>query len=262
MRASELAVAGPAGTLDACLLEPAVARWRAVVAHPHPLYGGTMDNAVVRLTTARLAAAGAVVLAFDFRGVRRSEGTHDGGRGERLDLLAAERELERRHPGLPHWLAGYSFGAATCVGRLGACSLRTAPVAGLGEAADEPDAPRSGSPHALLDSVPEPGPPVDALLLLAPPLAHHELADADGATMPVALITGERDPLTPEAALRRFCGRLSSLRTHQRLAGAGHDLGTADAPVPPALSAALDRAIAELAAARRPAPYSELPEPT
>jgi uncharacterized protein len=217
--ATELTLAGPAGRLSARLLEPVAPRWRAVVAHPHPLYGGTMDNAVVRLAVERLAAAGAAALAFDFRGVRDSEGAHDGGRGERLDLLAAERELERRHPGLPHWLAGYSFGATTCVGRL------------------EPDL--AGAP------------PVDALLLLAPPLANHPLAAAGHATAPVALITGELDPLTPEMELRRFRDRLRDLRSHRSLPGAGHDLGTAGPPGAAALVAALDRAIADLAAASR-----------
>jgi alpha/beta superfamily hydrolase len=212
----ELSLSGPVGSLAARLVTPAEPTRRAVVAHPHPLYGGTMDNAVVRWTVERLAAAGAAVLAFDFRGVRRSDGVHDGGDGERHDLVAAERELERRHPGLPHWIAGYSFGASTCLGRLA-----------LGGEADAAT------------------PVVDALLLLAPPLSAHAL-DPRLATVPTAVVTGERDGLTPAPELERFVAALADLRYRASLPDAAHDLGTAGPPGPGALGSALDDAIERL----------------
>ena len=77
---------GPVGRLGAELHRAPGEPWfRAVVAHPHPLYGGTMDNGVVRLTVRALVAAGGEALRFNFRGVGGSDGEHDEGRGERLD---------------------------------------------------------------------------------------------------------------------------------------------------------------------------------
>jgi pimeloyl-ACP methyl ester carboxylesterase len=84
------------------------------------------------------------------------------------------------------------------------------------------------------------------MLLLAPPLAHNELARVADATMPCALISGARDPLTPDQEIERFVARLVPLRSHRVVADAGHDLGTAGPPGPHALSVAIDRAVATL----------------
>lgn len=88
----------------------------AAVAHPHPLYGGDRHNPVVTTVARALCAAGVAVVTFDFRGVGRSEGTHDEGRAERLDLLAA---LAAATDGLPDEVplvaAGYSFGAVVAL---------------------------------------------------------------------------------------------------------------------------------------------------
>src|SRR4051794_24263321 len=93
---------GPAGTLEAILKVPGSApRLAAVVAHPHPLYGGTMHNKVVYATARRLESHGAAVLRFNFRGVGASAGAYDQGRGERQDMLAALSAMRRRFPGLP-----------------------------------------------------------------------------------------------------------------------------------------------------------------
>jgi alpha/beta superfamily hydrolase len=102
---------GPAGRLEAVLKMPAgPVRAAAVVAHPHPLYGGTMHDKVVYATARRLEARGAAVLRFNFRGVGASMGRHDQGRGERQDVTAALAEVRRRLPGVPLLAAGYSFG--------------------------------------------------------------------------------------------------------------------------------------------------------
>lgn len=82
-----------------------------VVCHPHPLHGGSMYNNVVDALFEGLPAHGAAVLRFNFRGTSGSEGRHDHGGAERLDVLAAVGELAERHPGRPILLAGYSFGA-------------------------------------------------------------------------------------------------------------------------------------------------------
>lgn len=87
------------------------ARASAVVCHPHPRLGGSMRANVVEALFRGLPPEQVSVLRFNFRGTDRSEGEHDNGRAERLDVLAAIEEAERRLPGSPLLLAGYSFGA-------------------------------------------------------------------------------------------------------------------------------------------------------
>ena len=107
--------AGPAGALEGCLHLPAdyPPSAGAVVCHPHPLMGGDMDNNVVMGVCREMVGQGMAVLRFNFRGVGASSGTHDQGRGEVEDALAAlaflagRAELDGRAVGL----AGYSFGA-------------------------------------------------------------------------------------------------------------------------------------------------------
>ncbi len=107
----QLDIAGPAGRLEAIYRAPPAPRFAAAVAHPHPLHGGTLHNhATYRLGRAVLDAGGAVV-RFNFRGVGRSAGTHDHGRGEREDMKAALRFIAERHPGLPLLACGFSFGS-------------------------------------------------------------------------------------------------------------------------------------------------------
>lgn len=94
------------------MLHEGSGRWAAAVLHPHPLYGGDMDNHVVLALRATLAEAGATTLRFNFRGVGRSEGVHDNGRGECDDARAAIRSLRGIRPNCGILLAGYSFGAS------------------------------------------------------------------------------------------------------------------------------------------------------
>jgi len=84
----------------------------AIVAHPHPLFGGTMDNKVVTTLARALFDAGAATYRFNFRGIGKTEGLHDDGRGETADLLTVAAHAGAAHPGVPIWLAGFSFGAA------------------------------------------------------------------------------------------------------------------------------------------------------
>lgn len=100
---------GPAGALEVALDLPAGAPVGvAVVAHPHPLFGGTMTNKVVQTLARALVQAGWQVVRFNFRGVGRSEGVHDNGRGELDDLLAVVQAQAQQGP---ICLAGFSFGA-------------------------------------------------------------------------------------------------------------------------------------------------------
>src|ERR1700748_49954 len=102
---------GPAGRLEAVLstgVEDAL--YAAVVAHPHPLGGGTMHNKVVYHAAKAFSAFGLPVLRFNFRGTGLSEGAHDEGRGEVDDVRAALDWLHARF-GLPILFAGFSFGS-------------------------------------------------------------------------------------------------------------------------------------------------------
>lgn len=108
-----LAFTGPAGRVQALRDRPeAAARGVAVIAHPHPLFGGTMDNKVVQTLARAFVQCGWAAVRFNFRGVGSSEGTHDEGRGEAEDLQAVVREFA---PEGPIALAGFSFGAFVTV---------------------------------------------------------------------------------------------------------------------------------------------------
>ncbi len=96
---------------DAAALHGAAPRMAAVVCHPLPTGGGTMHTKVVFRIAQALGELDMPVLRFNFRGVGRSTGTFDGGRGEVDDVRAALDDLARRYPGLPLCLAGFSFGS-------------------------------------------------------------------------------------------------------------------------------------------------------
>ena len=105
-------IPGPAGALVArfdAAAEPG--RASAVLCHPHPLYGGTLEDAVLDCLAQVLLANGVDCLRFNFRGAGGSEGSHDHGHGEVEDLLAAIVWLQTEHGADHLWLGGYSFGA-------------------------------------------------------------------------------------------------------------------------------------------------------
>lgn len=104
-------IAGPAGTLQ--ILEEMPAEMPAAVAvicHPHPLHGGSLNNKVVHQLAKTFTELGAASIRFNFRGVGDSEGEYDEGRGELQDLLAVAAWAQARWPELPLWLGGFSFG--------------------------------------------------------------------------------------------------------------------------------------------------------
>jgi hypothetical protein len=126
-----LFIDGPAGRLEALLNSGAEnATHAALVCHPHPVYGGTMNNKVVFHAMKALNSFGFPVLRFNFRGFGLSAGEHDEGRGETDDVRAALDWLNREFH-LPLIFAGFSFGAA--VGLVAACAdERVRAVIGLG----------------------------------------------------------------------------------------------------------------------------------
>jgi hypothetical protein len=148
-------VAGATGNIEAVFTEPVQPRIVAVIAHPHPLFGGTMDNKVVTTVARAFHELGALTWRFNFRGVGGTSGTHDEGHGETEDMLAVIAQARADAPELPLLLAGFSFG--------GAVALRASAVAdfeqlalmapgfrrftreGMGEAPD-PEDPGLGAP--------------------------------------------------------------------------------------------------------------------
>ena len=160
----------------------------AVVCHPHPLMGGTMDNAIVVAVCRRLAARGWIALRFDFRGAGRSAGSFDEGRGEMddvagaLDFLAGQAEVD------PHKLAiaGYSFGAAV----------------------------------ALRHSVRDPRP--RWLIGIALVQSHYADRFLDSDPRPKFFVAGERDAWAPPEKLRRYVARLRPPAELHVLPGTDH----------------------------------------
>jgi alpha/beta superfamily hydrolase len=119
-RAEKLTIAGGAGRIEFALdwPVPAAARGIAYVGHPHPLYGGTLDNKVAATIARTFASLGWLAVRPNFRGVGGSEGAHDEGRGETddflhlIDALPSLPEVEGRlSSDLPIALAGFSFGS-------------------------------------------------------------------------------------------------------------------------------------------------------
>ena len=126
-------------TLEGVLTLPAEtesgARPAVAIAHPHPQYGGDMHNGVVMALAQKLADLGVPTLRFNFRGVGRSEGSFDNGRGELEDLMAAVSFLSTADHIDPRNIAfaGYSFGAEMVI-RLAAQSPRPTPLVAVSPA--------------------------------------------------------------------------------------------------------------------------------
>jgi alpha/beta superfamily hydrolase len=142
-------VEGGAGGIEVAVSAHASPRAVAVVCHPHPLYGGTMDNKVVTTVARAFGEAGASTFRFNFRGVGATEGAHDEGSGETEDALAVIAHARSAAGGLPLWLAGFSFGGAVALRAsaqaefqhlvLVAPAFRRLTGHGLGEAPDPND---------------------------------------------------------------------------------------------------------------------------
>jgi alpha/beta superfamily hydrolase len=176
-------------------------RHGAVVCHPHPQYGGDMDNPVVCTIASVLQQAGYATLRFNFRGVGASTGVYGGGVGEIDDARSAARCLRERSGGAPITLAGYSFGALVAI------------QAGM--------------------SMEE----VDRLIAIAPPLAFGDLAFLSPCDKETLFIVGDRDQFCSLAKLREALARIAGPNTLRVVPGAdhfftGHEGGVADAVRP------------------------------
>jgi hypothetical protein len=129
---------GPAGNIEVVIDRPgagdAALRGIGFVGHPHPLYGGTLDNKVAATLARSFAAAGFVAVRPNFRGVGATEGAHDDGRGETddfLHLIEGRRAWLDASPDLPLVLSGFSFGSFVAAQAARALHRRSVPLAGL-----------------------------------------------------------------------------------------------------------------------------------
>ena len=108
-------IEGPVGKLEAALRTATSPRAAVVLAHPHPLYGGTLHNPVIFHADRELNRAGLTTLRFNFRGVEGSDGFHDEGRGEIGDVAAAAGWVAALAPSVPLILVGDSFGSRCAI---------------------------------------------------------------------------------------------------------------------------------------------------
>jgi hypothetical protein len=119
------------GSLEAIVRGTPAPFAAAVVCHPHPQFGGTMNNNVVFRVAKAFVDAGGSALRFNFRGVGRSTGRYADGVGEEEDAVAALDFLAQQYPGVPLWMAGFSFGARVGL-TVGARDARVQKLLGVG----------------------------------------------------------------------------------------------------------------------------------
>ena len=108
----KILIDGPAGIIETVIQTPEGPRGIALIAHPHPLFGGTLDNKVVQTLAKSFLELGYIAVRPNFRGVGQSSGEHDNGIGETEDLLFLINYAQQQFTDLPVALAGFSFGAA------------------------------------------------------------------------------------------------------------------------------------------------------
>jgi hypothetical protein len=181
---------GPSGRLESILMTPdGPPEAAAVVCHAHPLHGGVMHFKVVFRAAKALQHHGVAVLRFNFRGVGRSEGTHDHGHGEQDDVRAALAEMRRRYAGLPLILGGFSFGASMAL-------------------------PVGCATHD-----------VGALFALGLPLRMMDMAFLQTCNVPRLFVQGEHDEFGSAEQMRELVARLPEPRTLVIVPGADHFFG-------------------------------------
>jgi alpha/beta superfamily hydrolase len=181
-------IAGPAGALEARIEDPTSGSAPpvcGVVCHPHPLYGGTMQNKVVHTVARAMQERGAPTVRFNFRGVGGSAGQYDAGRGELEDALAVCAWARANWGCEALWLAGFSFGAAVAL-----------------EAA----------------AVVRPA----ALVTVAPPVGRIIVSAVARPPCPWLVVQGDRDELIDVETVRRWAGEFEIPPRLVELPGAEH----------------------------------------
>jgi alpha/beta superfamily hydrolase len=188
-RADVFALAGPAGAIETKLesdddIGAAPAAF-GVVCHPHPLFGGTMDNKVAHTLARAMLECGAPAFRFNFRGVGASGGKFDHGHGEADDLAAVVAEGRRRFPAARLWLGGFSFGAFVAL----RAAARVAP---------------------------------DRLVAVAPPVARFDLGEVAHPECEWLLAQGDADEVVPAPEVLAWAAKQPRPPRLHVLHGAGH----------------------------------------
>jgi len=181
-------IPGPTGALEIHLDEVPDRQATApiaVICHPHPLFGGTMTNKVVHMIARTFKGMGIATLRFNFRGVGRSQGHYDEGRGEQDDLLAAVAWMREQYPGAPLWLGGFSFGSAVAL----ACWQRAG---------------------------------AERLLLVAPPVEHEYFPQTAVEGISWMVIMGSADEVVSPNAVSRWVSAQPHAPKYCYLEGASH----------------------------------------
>jgi len=186
-RGERATIAGPAGDIETLVEIPPAGGFAhfGVICHPHPLYGGTLDNKVVFTLARAFVELGVPAIRFNFRGVGASHGRYDEGRGETADALGVIAYGRARWPGAALWLAGFSFG--------GAVALRAA----------EQAAP-------------------ERLIAVAPGITRVAMAGVGSPPCPWLIVQGDADDVIEPAAVLEWAHRQSTAPAVRLLSGAGH----------------------------------------
>jgi alpha/beta superfamily hydrolase len=188
----EVVINGPQGRIEARYRKAASATAPvALVMHPHPRFGGTMNNKVVYNIFHALARSGFAVLRFNFRGVGKSQGAFDNGQGELADAATALDWLQTLHPSASQtWVSGFSFGAWIAM--------------------------------QLLMRRPE----INAFIAVAPPANIYDFAFLAPCPSFGLIVQGTGDDVVPEPEVNKLANRLKAQRgigiEYKTVAGADH----------------------------------------
>ena len=190
-RGERVRLTGPAGEIEALVEMPADAPVQGapqrfgVVCHPHPLYGGTLDNKVVYTLARAFVELGVPTVRFNFRGVGGSAGSYDEGSGETADALAVIAYGRGRWPGASLWLAGFSFGGAVAV----RAAAQAAPA---------------------------------TLVTVAPGITRLAMTGVESPACPWLIVQGDADDVIEPAAVLDWARRQTPAPTVHVMQGAGH----------------------------------------
>jgi uncharacterized protein len=178
---------GLVGQLEAILTVPQKVNkhYVAIVGHPHSLQGGTMNNKVVTTMVRAFGELGISSLRFNFRGVGKSEGVYDAGRGESQDMQALVRLWQQENPATRFLFAGFSFGSYVVYRAATVCA------------------------H-------------DLLITIAPPVNHYNFNEFVPSPKPWLIFQGDDDEVVPLPVVLNFAAQFSPALPVYRFAQTGH----------------------------------------
>lgn len=184
---SKIFLKGPGGQLETMVQWPKhdALPMVAIICHPHPLYGGTMENKVVTTTARTLRHMGMVTVRFNFRGVGESEGQYAEAKGELEDLKSVMTWVKSELPDHQLWLAGFSFGSYIAASAAGDKAVKQ-------------------------------------LITIAPPVHHYDFINIANPHCPWLVIQGELDEIVPAHQVYDFVGTKKYPITLRKIIDAGH----------------------------------------